>query len=542
MNVSIGRGTRVRGLAILFALGLPVLFAGMTSRPQGPMTTSRTSGLEVVTESGTLEGFAVGAINEYLGIPYAAAPVGHLRWRPPQAFGKWTGVFNATAAGNECPQAGGGDEDCLFLNVYAPAVKATHDPIAVMVWIHGGGLNAGAASEFDPTPLMEAPGNVIVVTINYRLGVLGFLAQSALDAEGHLAGNYGFMDQQFALQWVQRNISAFGGDSTRVTIFGESAGGLSVYSQLASPLAAGLFQGAIAQSGAYAGFSDYRATIVPLSTAETVGDAAVLSGFAIANAVGCPGQTAHCLRAATADGLVAVQRAIYPFIDGMLLTQTPGDAFASDSFNHVPVMTGTTHDEYRYFVAHNYDLNSLRGPLTNPEYPGAVDTVFGITLAPSVLAKYPLPSSPLPDAASLALGAAGTDGIFACTARRATRELSRHVKTFAYEFNDDSAPAGGLSKVSFPVGAYHSSDVQYLFNRPGVPDSLKLDQQQLSQLMVAYWTRFARTGDPNSPTLPNWTAYDRATDLRMSLMTTWPVAMESTFAADHKCNFWDSQE
>ena len=207
------------------ALALAALIAAST------LAAASRNDVTLVTESGPLEGIAGAQINAYLGIPYATPPLGPLRWMPPEAFGRWQGVYQASAFGNECPQqdtAGDvvGDEDCLFLNIYTPSLKkkpSKRDGLAVMVWIHGGGLTSGAGSEFDPTPLVEG-GDVIVVTVNYRLGVLGFLAHPALDNEGHLAGNYVLMDQQFALAWVQRNIAAFGGDPTRVTIFGESAG------------------------------------------------------------------------------------------------------------------------------------------------------------------------------------------------------------------------------------------------------------------------------------------------------------------------------
>ena len=489
----------------------------------------------IVTQSGRLQGVVSTEMIEYLGIPYAAPPVGTLRWMPPQAFGRWKGVFQATQFGNTCPQINGGDENCLFLNVYTPHGKNSVKPtrLPVMVWIHGGGLTKGAGSDFDPTPLVEG-GDVIVVTINYRLGMLGFFAQQALDSEGHLAGNYGFMDQQFALRWVQRNIAAFGGDPRRVTIFGESAGGLSIYSQLASPLAAGLFQRAIAQSGAYAGFApDYRVEILPIATAETTGNPFVESGAALADAVGCPDQTAACLRAVDPGTLVMTPKAIFPTIDGTLLTQTPGDAFAGGNFNRVPVITGNNHDEYRYFVATNFTL-----PVTNAQYGGVFDAVFGSQLAPSVEAQYPLGINPPANETELQLSAAGTDGIFVCTARRAEQALAQYVTVYAYEFNDENAPAPKIQNLNFPLGAYHSADVQYLFNRNGVPAPFTPDQQALSQAMISYWTQFAKTGDPNSPGQPLWAAYDPATDERLSLVPPEP-AVESGFATDHMCAFWD---
>jgi para-nitrobenzyl esterase len=526
----------MKSVAVGCVVGLAALIAASTV-----MGASRNDGA-IVTESGPLEGIAGGQINAYLGIPYATPPVGPLRWIPPQPFGRWQGVYRATAFGNECPQqdtAGEviGDEDCLFLNIYTPSLKKKqnkHAGLAVMVWIHGGGLTSGAGSEFDPTPLVEG-GGVIVVTLNYRLGVLGFFAHSALDNEGHLAGNYGFMDQQFALAWVQRNIAAFGGDPSRMTIFGESAGGLSVYSQLASPLAAGLFQGAIAQSGAYGGFApDYRAVILPIAEAETTGNLFVDPGTTVADRIGCTSQTAACLRDADAATIVTAQGFVFPFIDGMLLTQTPGAAFTSGNFNRVPVITGTNHDEYRFFVARDFIIRS--GLITSAGYSAVVQDVFGPTIAPSVETAYPAGAPPF--GPSLELAAAGTDGIFACTARRAMMAVAHYVTTFAYEFNDENAPSP-FPNLNFPLGAFHSADVQYLFNRNGVPAPFTPAQAQLSQTMIAYWTQFAKTGNPNALGQPVWDAYDPTNDLRQSLVPPTPV-VESGFATDHLCAFWEA--
>ena len=531
-----------------FAFGLTALFACLA----WAIPIRAASGDPVIaTESGRVQGVVGTQLVEYLGIPYAAPPVGPLRWMPPQPYGKWAGVFQATAAGSECPQIDpngsyGGNEDCLFLNIYTPRGKHRVKPRgrAVMVWIHGGGLNKGAGSEFDPTPLIEG-GDVIVVTLNYRLGVLGFLAQSAIDSEGHLAGNYGLMDQQFALAWVQRNIEAFGGDADRVTIFGESAGGLSIYSQLASPLAAGLFQSAIAQSGAYAGFAPhYRVNILKLKDAETTGGGPdVLSGMALADVVGCTDQSATCLRAVDPASLISAQGAIFPFLDGSVLVKTPGQAFFRGEFNRVPVLTGNNHDEYRYFVATNFNLNPAVGPVTVANYAADVTMIFGATISPSVLSEYPVPSTASAEVPPLQLSAAGTDGIFVCTARRAERSLSQYVTVYAYEFSDENAPvpAPAYATVGFPMGAYHSADVQYLFNRNGVAAPFTPDQQLLSQAMIGYWTKFAKKGDPNSKGQPHWAPYNSAIDDRQSFVPPTPAVESSAeFDSFHMCSsYWD---
>lgn len=351
------------------------------------------------------------------------------------------------------------------------------------------------------------------------------------------------MDQQFALQWVKNNIAAFGGDPSRITVFGESAGGLSVFSQLASPLAAGLFHRAIAQSGAYAGFApDYRPFILPIATAETTGYAPfILSEAAYATAAGCSSGTAACLRAATITelGYALDSYTPYPVIDGTLLTQTPGDAFASGAFNQVPVMTGNNHDEYRYFVG------NITPAITNGDYDSAFVKTFG-SFAPSAEAEYPAPpASPPPpdDATELLLAAAGTDGIFVCPARRAETGLSRYVTVWACEFADENAPPPAsppYPMVNFPLGAYHGSDVQYLFNKGTI--SSGSPQQSLSDAMISYWTQFAKKGNPNSTDQPHWAPYHPKAEGRQFFSPPTPtVESGSDFDTFHMCSsYWDT--
>jgi len=506
----------------------------------------------IVTADGSLTGITSPAINQYLGIPYAAPPVGERRWAPPQPHGAWDGVLEATQVGSPCPQITSlgfgsfvGNEDCLFLNVYTPGQTKsakTQKGLPVMVWIHGGSLLFGAGSEYDPTPLVTK-GDVIVVTFNYRLGVLGWFAHAALDAEDHLNANYGLMDQQLALQWVQRNIAAFGGDPDQVTIFGESAGGLSVYANLASPTAAGLFHGAIAQSGAYASFTYYNQYIVPLTDAESV-------GATFAGKVGCAEQTAECLRAKSAADLVAAQPRdfINPIVDGDVLLQPPGAAFASGEFNKVPVMSGSNHDEYRLFTAATYDW--VGNPLTDEEYRSAVAT-FLQQPDPSpivdflVSSLYPLSNYPPPpggESAPLAYSALVTDFFFACPGWSAAGVLSQHVRTYAYEFNDPEAPLWpGLPPASFPMGAYHAGELPYLMNLgvPVGPVSFTPDQQALSDAMISYWTQFAKTGDPNSAGTPTWPPYEGNDGEMQALKPPTPeAAAMSDFYSDHQCAIW----
>jgi para-nitrobenzyl esterase len=498
------------------------------------------------TESGLVIGSTTGGVSQFLGIPYAAPPVGALRWRPPKRYGFFPGfALQATQFGSACTQPGGiGSENCLFLNVFRSEAEwgeGERRGLPVMVWIHGGGLIDGSSTAYNPELLVKK--GVIVVTINYRLGYLGFFAQSAIDDEGHLNGNYGLMDQQFALKWVRKNIAGFGGDPDRVTIFGESAGGQSVYAQLASPLASGMFRGAIAESGSYAEFQNYFSNVVTLAQGETTGSQSVPSGAAIADGVGCTSQTASCLRAVPASTMIAQEPfPLYPFVDGRLLTQTISAAFASGEFNQVPVISGTNHDEYRLFVATGFDLVG-KPILTSAEYDTATTALWGPALGPPVLASYPFASYPF---GGEALGASGTDGVFSCPARNADQSLSKFVPTYTYEFNDENAPPaqalfGGL--LTFPLGAYHSAELPYLF--PGIdvfglPVTLSSQQMQLSDAMVSYWTKFAKTGDPNSFEEPFWSPYSASSDEFQSLIPPTPV-VESNFNTGHRCSaFWDT--
>ncbi|MGA9723241.1 MAG: carboxylesterase family protein [Candidatus Binatus sp.] len=536
----------VRSIIVAFALALAGAFSAAPALAHNPA---------IVTRNGPMKGTSIFGVEGYLGIPYAVPPVGDLRWKPPVPSGRFPGgVFHANQFGNFCTQPSGvGAEDCLTLNVFTPNIKKNSDnkkPVPVMVWIHGGGLVDDGSFDFDPSPLVLA-GNVIVVTINYRLGFLGFFAQSALDAEGHTNGNYGFMDQQLALKWVNDNIAAFGGDTSRITIFGESAGGQSVYANLASPTAAGLFEGAIAESGAYAEFQDYFDFIVSLSDGETVGvPGSTPSGDSVATALGCPGppaetlaETAACLRALPAAIVINNEPAtIYPFVDGTILTQTPGSAFASGEFNQVPIISGGNHDEWRIFVANQYDFTGH--PLvTTADYDKAVLALWGTPLNLFVEGLYPLGNyggSP-----GIALGASGTDGIFACPERNSVQSLSRFVTTYAYEFNDPSPPALLHPVATFPLGAYHGAEIQYLFDideRFAGFNPFTAEQQSLSAAMVGYWTQFAATGNPNSAGEPAWPTYTSGTDEFQSLVPPTPVTEEpGEFAADHFCSLlWNA--
>ncbi|HEX3805301.1 MAG TPA: carboxylesterase family protein [Gaiellaceae bacterium] len=479
------------------------------------------------TTAGTVRGLVASGMREFLGIPYAAPPLAKLRWQPPQAPARWTKTRNATAFGSSCPQAAGffgeesTNENCLFLNVYAPSASKNTAKLPVMVWIHGGSLITGEGSDYNPVGLVKQ--GVVVVTINYRLGLLGFLAHPALSSgsKTHDSGDYGLMDQQFALEWVKHNIAAFGGNPKSVTIFGESAGGLSVRSQLVSPAAKGLFERAITESGSYA------ETVPTLAQAEAAGEAS-------ATAMGCASQTAACLRALPVRKLIAAETALtqLPNISSVLPAQYNA-AFASGAFNHVPVISGTNHDEWMLFVAL---LNTLsNNPVTAANYQQQVATTLELPSAADaapIVAAYPFSAYPTGENA---LGAVGTDAIFACNGRLDARSLSKYTPTFQYEFNDENAPNAFLPTIPYSLGAYHASELQYLFPRP--VSQLDPDQLQLSAAMQKYWTNFAKTGNPNGAGLPTWPAYTDSSDQAQSLVPPAPQT-ESNFAAAHKCAIW----
>ena len=318
-----------------------------------------------------------------------------------------------------------------------------------MVWIHGGALVSGESDDYNPAKLVED--GVTVVTINYRLGALGFLAHPALaDANGQ-SGDYGLMDQQAALRWVQRNIASFGGNPHNVTIFGESAGGLSTLSQVASPQARGLFDRAIVESGSY------NLTQASLSSAEAAGEA-------FAASAGCASQTAACLRSLPVSAILASENTAgyTPNINSEVLPETLKTAFATGNFNRVPIINGTNRDEWRLFVA----LSELEGnPVTASNYQSMISSTLGVSpaVAAVIAARYPLSAFPSP---AIALGAVGTDAIFACPALTIDQSVSHFVPTFGYEFNDENAPENFLPPVSFPYGAAHATEIQYLMNLP----------------------------------------------------------------------------
>lgn len=478
-------------------------------------------------------------MREYLGIRYAAPPTGEDRWRAPQPPETWSKAKDATQFGNRCAQTltlitfaeKSGEEDCLFLNVYTPANDASAD-LPVMVWLHGGGLVDGESDDYDPRPLVEK-GEVIVVTLNYRLNAFGFLALPGLDASQQPAANYGLLDQQFALEWVQSNISRFGGDPNNVTLFGESAGALSVLANMASPSAEGLFQRAIIESPARG--QKLRLTQPSLNEART-------RSLAFAKAVGCETDVAACLRDRPVSDLqpAAEQFSSTFVVDGKTLPLPLGEAFTSGRFNQVPIIIGSNKDEGRFSVA--YKELTADEALTPPAFSDSMAEAYGEDAVSVIGKQYPLSDYNDP---SVALAAVLTDSRISCPVDALNQRLAGQIPVYAYEFADRTAPFY-FPNVSFPYGAAHTAELQYLFERfhgaSGEPQALNALQRSLSDTMIDYWTRFAATGNPNTPATPDWKRYTAAQGDYQRLKLPAPYGMSrEAYRKSHRCGFWSAQ-
>lgn len=512
--------------ALSFAAACFTSSALISSAYAGSKHTSAKNTVE--TQFGTIEGLASKSGSQFLGIPYAKAPVGDLRWRAPQPIDALPEGFTATDFGPSCAQAPSPfgepslSEDCLYLNIYRPrGAFPAGRKVPVMVWIHGGAFTYGTGKIYDPTPLTKK--GVMVVTINYRVGALGFMAHPALSAEAGSSGNYGIQDQQMALQWVQDNIADFGGNPDNVTLFGQSAGGLSVHAHLASPGSTRLFDKAIIQSGAY------LLEQPDIANWEYV-------GLGVAAAAGCPDQSPACLRSLPVEAILANQDpgalGWLPIVDGNTLPLSVAAALFTGNFNQVSVMEGTTADEYTLFTALSYDLTG--NPITNDTYLSAItDLGFPAEVAPLIASYYP---PYLYDSPGAAFSDLGTDMLFACNGQTSLQLLSQHVTTYGYEFNDPNAPFTTLPPVSFPYKATHGAEIPYLMNTVGGGEFNK-DQKKLSRQMIRFWTNFAKTGNPNGRhTL--WDEYNPVSPTMLSLQPPRAVPIQS-FNEDHNCDFWN---
>jgi para-nitrobenzyl esterase len=466
----------------------------------GLLTPAHAAPLTVQTAQGTARGKTInnGQVRAFLGLPYAAPPVGDLRWRAPQSPVKWKSERDATSFGAHCAQGhlfddiifqdDGASEDCLFLNVYAPANATANSRLPVLFWIHGGGYAVGASSEPRHNGGILPLKGVVLVTINYRLGVFGFLATADLAKEANgAAGNYGLLDMVAALQWVKANIRNFGGDPENVTIFGESAGSFAVSTLMASPVARGLFHKAIGESGA--AFSD----TLPTDTLEAreKQDAEWVASVGV--------NSLAELRALPADKVLDAAKnkkgGSWPVVDRKFLTEPVADTYAAGKQAHVPLMAGWNHDEN----------TSLANGMTAEKWKSYAFEHFKeradefIKLYPGVTDEQATRSAI--DYRSDAFIAFGT-----------WKWIEAHRNTgsslvYRYHF-ELAAPPSKYHPGSF---AFHSDEIEYVFGtldtRPGA--LWRPEDRKLSEQMMSYWTNFAKTGDPNGPGLPPWPIYGK---------------------------------
>lgn len=500
--------------------------------------------VEVATRDGVLAGREDAAVRRFLGIPYAAPPLGVLRWQPPQALRtRWSSVRDASRFAAPCVQGArpslsrGGSEDCLYLNVWAPAKAGPHP---VMVWVHGGGLMIGAASEapYDGASLARTQ-DVIVVSMNYRLSWLGFFSLDGLQADAEpVSGNQGFLDQVAALRWVRDNIAAFGGDAGNVTVFGESGGAVSACLLLASPLTDGLLHKAILQSGVCG--------IQPVRTREQ----ARQQTQDFLQKVGCAdaADPLRCARAlspqqveargfAPGNILTADSRSFsfYPLAvnDGVFVDGVPQQQLQADAKRAIPVLLGTTADEGSLFTG------QIDFPQTAAAYRDDLEQRFA-GAGDALAAQYPFAAyQPI----GRAYAAMFADAMEVCPTRRIAEQRAAMAPVYLYQFaQTPSAPLLGLMQLrhgfdAAPLGVYHGAEIPYVFGSNSVAGHVWRSEQRRTRAQVMrYWANFARRGDPNSEGLVPWPRY--TTDDALYLRITAQPGVGHDLGAD-RCALWD---
>jgi para-nitrobenzyl esterase len=504
-------GALATGLAVVF-----VLLPGAGAAPAA----GQSAGAVVTVEGGQLAG-APSPLGEevmvFRGVPFAAPPVGELRWRPPQPAAAWEGVRDATEAAPACIQSplpaevqsfyNAGvdrmDEDCLYLNIWTAAEP--DDSAPVMVWIHGGGLAIGNSADitYDGTRLAQRGG--VLVTINYRLAALGYLAHPLLSAESEhgASGNYGTLDQVAALGWIQRNIAAFGGDPSRVLIFGESAGSWSVNHLMATPFARGLFHAAIGESGGGFGSMGRAQTKADIETAGERFVEALLGDGATPSLA--------AMRAASADEILAVAPELVlstATVDGWVFPDTVYNIFAAGQQHDVPVIVGSNADEMSI-------LGGAAGGENLEQYRESIRNEYG-DRADEFLQTFPAETDKEAQRARIA---SGTDATFGWEMRTWARMMETVSSPAYLYFFSRIPPAPDAER----YGAYHTAEIPYVFDNFGVSphpyanrDYIDNDRR-LSDILASYWVNMAATGNPNSEGLPEWPAYDPAADAALHI-------------------------
>ncbi|HEY1810485.1 MAG TPA: carboxylesterase family protein [Acidobacteriaceae bacterium] len=464
-------------------------------------------GPEVRVESGMVRGISVASLprgGAFLGIPFAAQPVGPLRWHAPEAAPHWSGVREAAAYGPACPQAPSPwlpemlairrmrtDEACLYVNVWTPELHPAKR-LPVMVWVHGGG-NVEGSGEWPPLGVPMAEQGIVVVSLNYRLGVFGFYANPALDAESarRVSGNYGHLDQIAALRWVRQNVAAFGGDPAKVTVAGESSGALDVCNLMASPVAMGLFRGAVMESGVcvdsvYPKLADVEANNARL--AKDLGVASGSGGLAALRAV--PADRIYA--AAAKDDALDFE----PAVDGWVLPRQPAVTFVKGEQAKVPVLVGSNDSEVSIFASPMVGGHSYR-PKTVAEYRTWLDKEFG-PLANRVLAEYPAETDAEVPAAFRQMFTDYDFGFGAWLLARDTNKVGKE----AYLYHFSYVGQGPFAK----LGAFHSEEEMFLSRHYWTSWIARPEDAVLSQAIIGYWTNFVKTGNPNGKGLPEWPA------------------------------------
>ncbi|MEU4394865.1 carboxylesterase family protein [Kribbella sp. NPDC023855] len=510
----------------------------LTACSQTPAPQAEPPGPVVHTDTGDVRGIVHPDRRVFNGIPYAAPPVGDLRWAAPAPAKPWTGERAATKPGSACPQnknaianLASSNEDCLFLNVTTPKTASPEHRKPVMVWIHGDGA-IGAGDQFDPARL-AVTGDVLVITFNFRLGVFGGFGFPGLEHSGTI----GLQDQRAVLRWVQRNAAAFGGDPANVTLFGVSYGATATSAHLMSEQSRGLFHRVIMQSGFTlmdmpAGATYPGLPALPWYGWTTTKDADT-QGQVVAKQLGC--KDLACLRKVPVPKLLAIPQVMNIFQPYALgndqLPADPDKALAAGNFTQVPVLSGTTRDEHTTFVAFFRELAG--SPVTAAGYPELLRTAFGDQAA-KVAAEYPLKDYPTP---ARAWAAVITDRMWARAQLRQNQLLSAKNPLWFYEFADRDAPLDIPFPKGYDPGAWHAGDVGYLFRDDKSAAAMRPDQVALSDTMIRYWANFAHRGDPNGTGVPEWKRFSGpGTVQSLAPGKIAPVDYEQ----EHRLAFWRS--